>query len=65
MITINVKHKIEDCVYLITDREQKERIIIGYYVDSCTITYLLRCGTEESTHYDFELTENINILTKL
>jgi len=28
------------------------------------IEFLESCGTEESSHYDFEITEDINILTR-
>ena len=64
MMLIDTKFKIGDSVFLITDTEQKKRMVTGYYIRSQSITYLLSCGTEESSHYDFEITEDINILTR-
>ena len=61
---IDTKFWIGDSVFLVTDTEQKKRIITGFCIRSQSITYLLSCGTEESIHYDFEITEDINILTK-
>ena len=64
MMLIDTKFWIGDSVFLVTDTEQKKRIITGFCIRSQSITYLLSCGTEESIHYDFEITEDINILTK-
>jgi hypothetical protein len=61
---LDTKYKIGDPVFLITDTEQKKRIITGYYIRETSITYLVSCGTEESTHYDFEMTKDINILKR-
>ena len=49
-------HEIGDVVYLKTDNDQYERIVTGYYVRPSAITYGLTQGTEESWHYDFEIT---------
>ena len=62
MMLIDAKFKIGDTVYLQTDIEQKKRLVTGYYVRKTSISYLLSCGTDESTHYDFEITEDINVL---
>jgi hypothetical protein len=61
MMLIDVKFNIGSPVYLTTDTDQRKRIIVGYYIDSNSVSYLIRCGTEESTHYDFEISEEINL----
>ena len=59
---IDNKFNIGDKVYLETDVEQNERIVIGFYVKQGSITYALNCGTVESWHYDFEITVEKNVL---
>jgi len=51
------KHEIGNIVYLKTDIDQYQRIITGLYIRPCNvITYGLTQGTDESWHYDFEIT---------
>jgi len=59
---IDTKFKIGDSVYLKTDIDQQKRLVTGYYIRMNSITYLLSCGVSESTHYDFEITEDIDVL---
>ena len=59
---IDTKFKIGDSVYLKTDTDQQKRLVTGYYVRMNSITYLLSCGIVESTHYDFEMTIDIDVL---
>lgn len=47
--------QLAERVYLKTDPEQLERIVIGYIVRKNSITYGLVSGTQESWHYDFEI----------
>jgi hypothetical protein len=52
-------------VYLITDEDQKKRIITSFKVfPNGEILYQLSCGTNFSEHYYFEVTTDVNILTK-
>ena len=51
-----VNIKIGDIVYLITDDEQKERIVTSYTVYPTGIMYALSQGTNVSDHYVFEIT---------
>lgn len=62
MMIIDTEFNIGDNVYLKTDSEQKKRIVTGYCVRKTSMSYLLSCSTEESTHYDFEITKEIDIL---
>lgn len=62
MMLIDNKFNIGDKVYLETDAEQNERVVTGLYIRQTSITYGLSCGTNESWHYDFEITVEKNVL---
>ena len=56
---------IGDTVYLITDSEQLERIVIGINLrPQYAVTYNIVCGTVESWHYAIELSSEIDIQKK-
>jgi hypothetical protein len=60
-----MKYKIGDICFLKTDVEQRLRIITGILIrQNCNLYYLSYC-TEESLHYEFEFTEQMNELSKL
>lgn len=61
-MVIGTKYKIKDIVYLHTDVDQQKRLVTGYTVRESGIVYLLSCGVNESSHYDFEITEEVNVL---
>lgn len=66
MIIIDNKFNIGDIVYIITDKEQKERMIIRFTINPGNIiVYEVNNGTEGSDHYEIELTNEVNILTKI
>jgi len=66
MTTITFKYDIGDMLVLITDPEQHERIVVGYSVyPNNVVLYRLCLGTIESIHYEFELTEQPDILKAL
>lgn len=56
MITINNKFPIGETVYLKTDREQLQRLIIGVeiYPDKSYV-YKLSCGQEAGYHFELEI----------
>ena len=62
MKVLDSDHKIEDVVYLKTDIEQKERIVSAVLVRKTHLVYYLVCGTEESSHYGFEISSNKDII---
>ena len=62
MMILDTKYKFGDSVYLITDTEQLKRLVTGFNVRITGIVYLLSCGAVDSCHYDFEITENINVI---
>lgn len=62
-ITLEVAFKLKQLVYLKTDQEQLPRLVIGYSVRPNSIIYELQCGAQNVTsHYDFEISEEINVL---
>lgn len=62
---INTKYNIEDTVYLVTDSEQLERTITAITIyPNNLIMYELMCGVEQSEHYEFEITEEPNIIKR-
>lgn len=62
---IITKYDIQDVVYLVTDMEQTERIIISISIlPNNLIIYSLMCGTESSDHYEFELSESQDVIKK-
>ena len=56
--------KVGDVVYLITDDEQKKRIVSGLCIRKNGVTYELSCGISTSWHYGFEITETVNVKIK-
>ena len=61
---VKVSFNIGDYVYLKTDIDQHRRTITGYTVRFNEITYLLSLGEDESTHYELEISDEIDILLK-
>jgi hypothetical protein len=59
-ISMNIKNRfnIEDIVYLKTDADQQQRIIAGIIVrPNGILVYEICCGTENSNHYEFEISK--------
>ena len=52
---INNIFEIGQSVYLKTDSDQHERLVTAIIVRGYGLLYSLSHGTEESTHYDFEI----------
>ncbi len=59
---IKTKFNIGDIVYLKTDNDQNERLVTGFHIRQNSTSYILTCGTEESYHYDFEISKNIDVI---
>lgn len=50
-------------VYLKTDREQSQRIVVSIQVnDSSVLLYRLCCGTSDSWHFEYEITAERDII---
>ena len=61
---VKINFNIGDYVYLKTDIDQYKRLVTGYTVRFNEVTYLLSLGEEESTHYELEISDEIDILLK-
>lgn len=59
--------KIGDYVYLKTDVDQYKRIVTGYTIRdrSEKVVYLLSLGTEETSHYECEISIDKDILVSV
>lgn len=57
---IKTKYDPEQMVYLVHDPDQYQRMIVDIIVNKKSKRYLLRCGSEESEHYESELSTERN-----
>ena len=67
---MKIKFELGDIVYLKTDEEQLKRIVTsiqlsGGSMDDKVISYELSQGDTSSEHYDSEITECVNELSRL
>ncbi len=61
---IDNEYEIGDTVYLVTDKEQDQRLVFAITVyKSGELLYKIVCGTSSSDHYAFELSDTKNILS--
>ncbi len=49
-------------VYLITDIDQRQRMVTALIVSKYHIMYEVSSGTDTSEHYDFEISTDKNVL---
>lgn len=64
-MVIDNKYDFGDFVYLVTDDEQKKRVVTAIKsYPSGEIIYQLSCGTEQSDHYDFEMSKEEDTVLK-
>lgn len=59
-----IKYKIGDFVYLITDVDQYKRIVTGITIRLNSVLYAISLGESETTHYDFEISKEPNLVNK-
>lgn len=57
-----IKYNIGDVVFLVTDTEQKERLVTGIIIRPGSVMYYLACGTNETGHYAEEIADTKDIL---
>lgn len=62
---IDNKFNIGDIVYLKTDSEQQTRIIFCIEVYKNEIVYKLCAGTVVSTHYEFEISAEKDVVNSI
>lgn len=59
---IDNRFDIGQLIYIKTDPEQNQRIVTGVCVRPNSILYEVSFGASSSSHYDFELSEEKNVL---
>lgn len=65
MMVIENKYEIGQLLFLKTDSEQKERMLVQIAIGgNNAIRYCLSSGTVETWHYDIEMSEEKNILAQ-
>lgn len=64
MMVIENRFDLGQTVYLTTDNEQRRRVVSEIKVRQTGLIYELSCGTCTSYHYDFEISETIDVLVK-
>ncbi len=62
---IENKFNIGETVYLVTDEDQKPRIVTGINVTVNGLRYNLVNGVTDTYHYELEMSSEKNILTKI
>lgn len=60
-MTITTKYDLGQIVYLITDDQQLDRIVTGMSIRMGSVIYELSCGSNTSSHYDFEMASEKDI----
>lgn len=56
--TIKPKFDLGDIVFLVTDPEQRERMVVQYMISAREIFYILTCGAENYTAPEMEIAES-------
>lgn len=60
---IDNKFEIGQQVYIKTDKDQSTRIVTSIQIrPNNLLMYELGCGSQSSWHYDFEISEDQNVL---
>lgn len=61
-LLVDNKFYFGEVVYLKTDKDQNPRIVYCMKVFKNETLYDLACGTTVSSHYEFEISKEINVL---
>jgi hypothetical protein len=62
---IDNKFDIGDLVFITTDPEQLQRMVVSLIVNRYDVIYEVQSGTTSSRHYDFEISKEKNVLTTI
>jgi hypothetical protein len=63
-MVIDNAYELGQIVYLVTDSDQKRRVVTQIRVANNCLTYQLSCGTYDSCHYECEISTEVNVLAK-
>jgi hypothetical protein len=62
---IDNKFNLEQIVYLVTDNEQKKRMVTAIQLGINGLIYQLTCGTVETWHYAAEMSVDEDVTAKM
>lgn len=62
---MNMNYKLGDIVFLKTDAEQKIRMVTGILQRPNHLLYYLTNETDETTHFEIEISKELNQIMKL
>ncbi len=51
--------------YLVTDNDQRRRVVTQIKITPVNILYNLSCGTGNSDHYECEISNKVDVLAKI
>lgn len=61
---VDLAFEVGQTVWLTTDEDQKKRIVCEINLKQTGVMYRLCQGTTDSWHYDFEISDRINVVIK-
>ena len=61
---IDIEHNFGDTVYLKTDIDQRPRIVTAIIVRPGCVLYEVNCAIEYSSHHNFEISVDPDIVLK-
>jgi len=62
---VKTKYDLKQFVYLVHDPDQSKRMIIEIIIVTPKLfKYMLRCGSDESEHYEHEISSTADVVTK-
>lgn len=64
MMVVDNKFEIGQIVYLKTDAEQQDRMVVVIEIYKFGLMYRLNCGSVDSIHFEFEITNEKNFVKK-
>ena len=59
---MRTNYNIGDEVYLKTDTDQIQRLIVGICITQNSVKYKVACSTSTSWHFDFEISREKDVL---
>ena len=63
-MVIETSFELGQIVYLVTDCDQRRRVVTQIKITPTGILYNLSCGTQNSDHYECEISTEVNVLAK-
>lgn len=62
---MKTNYNIGDEVYLKTDTDQIQRLIVGIWITQNSVKYEVACSISTSWHFDFEMSREKDVLLSI